>query len=456
MILAGVIVGLMTIFVAGFGVTLLLLRTAPRLNGFECFCLAWLFGCGAVSILLFACGTLVSGLPLQVLVMVCCVAIGFCGWKMAQRSRVQFVFPLPTTLVQWLLVGIIALQIGAIFFISAKHTLGWDGLSNWEIKARYAFLNGGSMPAQYYQSDSRAFSHPQYPLMIPMTELWLYLWMGEPNQFGAKAIFPFFYVTGSILLALLGGRLAGRPWPGYVAAVLLFFVPIVTNENGGVVVGYADFPLSIFYLVAIGYLLSFLAAGEGRYFYVYAASLALLPWIKREGSILWLVGGLAGALVLWRNKHSYRAWIILALTPVILLAWQIYLKALHPVVVDDFLALNFSTFRLNAGRAIPIGRELLIEMARLSDWSLFWLLVVTAFLYRFARRRDLCLLILFIAVVAPISVYAGTYVFSGHKDYFWHIATSLPRLLMQIVPAAWLVVALAMRPPDFISTKPSP
>lgn len=455
MTLAGLVVGLMTIFVAGFGVTLLLLRTAPRLNGFECFCLAWLFGCGTVSLLLFLCGTLVSGLPLQVLVTVCCVAIGFYGWKMGQRSRVQFVFPFPKTPMQWLLVGIIALQICAIFFISSKHTLGWDGLINWEIKARYAFLNGGSIPAQYYQSDSRVFSHPQYPLMIPMTELWLYLWMGQPNQLGVKAIFPFFYATGSILLALLGGRLAGRPWPGYLAAVLLFFVPFLTNENGGAVVGYADFPLSVFYLVAIGYLLLFLAAGEGRYFYVYAASLALLPWIKREGSILWLVGGLAGALVLWRNKQSYRAWLTLALTPLILLAWQIYLKARQTLDLDD-LVVNFSTLRLNAGRAIPIGQELLVEMLRPSNWSLFWLMVVAAFLYRLARRKDLCLLILFIAVFAPIAAYASTYIFSAHKDYFWHIATSLPRLLLQMVLVAWLVVALALRPPDSTSAKHPP
>jgi len=451
MILAGLVVGLMTIFVAGFGVTLLLLQTAPRLNGFECFCLSWLFGCGTVSVLLFVCGTLVSGLTLQVLVTVCCVAIGFWGWKMGQRSQVQFVFPLPTSPMQWLLVGVVALQISAIFFISCKHTLGWDGLINWEIKARYAFLNGGSVPAQYYQSDSRVFTHPQYPLMIPMTELWLYLWMGEPNQFGVKAIFPFFYATGATLLALLGGRLAGRPWPGYLAAVLLFFVPFITDDNGGVVVGYADFPLSVFYLVAIGYLLLFLAAGESRHFYIYAASLALLPWTKREGSILWLVGGVAGALVLWRNKHSYRAWLILALTPLILLAWRVYLRVLQTFDLDDFMAVSFGTLRLNAGRAIPIGRELLFEMVRLSNWSLFWLVVVAAFLYRVARRKDFCLLILFIAVFAPIALYASSYFFSGHKDYLWHIGTSLPRLLLQMVLVAWLVVALALRPPDAIS-----
>ena len=38
---------------------------------------------------------------------------------------------------------IIVIEIAIVFYLSFVHTLGWDGLLNWEIKARYAFANGG-------------------------------------------------------------------------------------------------------------------------------------------------------------------------------------------------------------------------------------------------------------------------------------------------------------------------
>src|SRR5207248_9608042 len=86
------------------------------------------------------------------------------------------------------------LEIAIVFYLSFVHTLGWDGLLNWEIKAHYAFANGGVIPATYFSDSGRAFSHPEYPLAIPFTELWLYLWLGEADQLWAKTIFPIFYV----------------------------------------------------------------------------------------------------------------------------------------------------------------------------------------------------------------------------------------------------------------------
>ncbi len=50
----------------------------------------------------------------------------------------------------------------------------------------YAFANGGVIPATYFSDSGRAFSHPEYPLAIPFTELWLYLWLGEADHFLRK------------------------------------------------------------------------------------------------------------------------------------------------------------------------------------------------------------------------------------------------------------------------------
>ena len=159
-----------------------------------------------------------------------------------------------------------ACEIATVFYLSFVHTLGWDGLLNWEIKARYAFANGGVLPAAYFSDTGRAFSHPEYPLAIPFTELWLYFWVGESNQFYAKTIFPTFYVAGAFLIAAFASRLSRTTWLGLLMAALMFFVPQITVEVGCASAGYADFPLSVFYLAAAGCLFCAFEQGNDVFF----------------------------------------------------------------------------------------------------------------------------------------------------------------------------------------------
>ncbi len=442
MILIGLIAGLGTILLAGFGVTLLLLRNTPRLQAAECLALAWLFGCGAVSLLLFLGGIFMTGLPLQLLVTLGCVGLAFSGWKAKAGS--PWVVPKPANKLEWFLSALIVFGVLTMFLASAQHTLGWDGLLNWEIKARYAFLSGGVLPSAYYRDAARVFSHPEYPLLIPMTETWLYLWMGEANQFWVKTIFPLFYAAGAILLALVGSRMAGRRWPGLAVTALLVLVPFLTNGTGGVVVGYADFPLGVVYLAVIGYLLTSLKQDDARSFRVYAAAMALLPWMKREGIVLWLVAAFCGAIVLWQRRGKPGAWLSLVAGVAVLIGWRVYLHVVHAVESHDFLTPDWTMLRTNFYRVGPVFREVFMEMSRASDWSFFWWIVLAAFGTLAFRARHVGTFLLSLGVFAPIALFGCSYVFSAWPDYLAHMSTSFPRLLLQIMPAGWVAVAAAV------------
>lgn len=296
MILLGLAGAYFTLLIGGAGVALLILRASTRLNVVEVACLAWLFGVGVVSLLLWLGGTFTSGIVLQSLVALFCLTLGILGWRVTKRREVQFSVPRPSSRLEWVMVATLLLELLIIFVACLKHTLGWDGLFNWELKARYAFLNFGVLPGSYYSSPGRAFSHPEYPLAIPFTELWLYLWMGEPHQFWVKTIFPLFYIAGAFLVALFITRLTGKRWLGLLIALLLPFVPFVTASPGGVIVGYVDIPLSVYYVTVLGYLLCSLERNLPSSFTAYAASLTLIPWIKSEGVILWSLLALIGLI----------------------------------------------------------------------------------------------------------------------------------------------------------------
>jgi hypothetical protein len=430
-----------TLLVAGYGVLALLVRQKARLSLTEQIAFSWLLGIGAVSLLLWIFGLFVHGVLLPGLVSIICLLLGFVGWRQTLPLSLGRRRPKPFEIFLGI---IIAIEISIVFYLSFVHTLGWDGLLNWEIKARYAFANGGVIPASYFSDSGRAFSHPEYPLAIPFTELWLYSWLGEADQFCAKTIFPIFYVAGIFLLVALGRRLAGRTWIGLLVAALLFFVPQITVEVGSAIAGYTDFPLSVFYLATVGYLFCAATPKNDGFFLLYAACLALLPWVKRDGVILWTVAAACGLFVILATRKSYRS--LLAFFPgfLIICGWRLYLNTMHAPQGIDFLPVNLQTFGSHLYRILPLFSELLAEFHHLRIWSLFWFVLALGVAYLLRRIREPGVLVLLTALIVPIGLYLSIYVFSSWPNYLDHVGLSISRLLMHVTPVGFLVIILAV------------
>jgi hypothetical protein len=446
MIVLGLFAALFTIFVAGLGATMSIFARAGRINLIECACLSWLVGTGIVSLLLWICGMFCSGFVLQAIVTIACLALGILGWRAKRNANARFTLPRPANVIEWVLSSIVLIEIAVLLFVSFKHTLGWDGLLNWEIKARYAFLNGGVIPASYYSSAGRSFSHPEYPLGIPFAELWLYLWMGEPHQFWVKIIFPLFYAACAPLLALLVSRFSGKCWVGLLTAALLPFVPSISASPGGIVVGYVDVPLGVFYLAALGYLLLWFKTNDLRFIIVFAACSALLSWIKSEGIILWAVLVLLGLSLSVAKRRVPQLLISIVPGLFVIVGWRLYLKLVHVWPPSDFARPSFSLLRANAGRFHDIFGILLAELSETFHWSIFWLLATVAVVYLIASRK-LEKLVLAAAVILPVIIYALIYVFSTWPSYSAHMTSSIPRLLLHVMPAGWLAIGLALSQP---------
>ncbi len=448
MIVVSLFLALLIICITGLGLTLIVTSGQQQRSLAEVCALSWFFGTGVISLLLWLGGLLFSGPVLQGLVAVIALGLGAYGLLTAKNQKVKFTIPQPRNAVEWILIGIIAIQFLAMIYCSFSYGLGWDGLLNLEIKARYSFLNDGVMPAGYFSDNSRDFTHQSYPLWIPLTELWLYLCMGEAHQFWLKILFAPFYIGGTILLATVARRLTGQRWIGLLTVALLFFIPCLTTMPGGVQVGYVDVPISMLYLAAIGYLL--LAAADKNavaYWRIYALSLALLPWAKREGTILWLIAASCGLLVMWRTRRPVLSLLWLVPGPVIIVGWKAFYSAMGKSDAFEYLPMTFTTLAANYPRIGVIGQSLYDQMMNTTDWSIFWMIAAAAFALLLCRTRDYRLLILFMAAAGPITVYGSLYIFSGWPDWVAHIEQSFSRLLLHVMPVIWLAIALALQPP---------
>src|SRR5947207_15716116 len=106
MTLLGLSAAYVTILFAGFGITLLMFAKAGRLNLVECSCLSWLLGIGVVSLLVWLCGTFCSGLLLQAVVAIACLALGISGWTIIRKLGRKLTLPMPRNLIEWYLISI--------------------------------------------------------------------------------------------------------------------------------------------------------------------------------------------------------------------------------------------------------------------------------------------------------------------------------------------------------------
>ena len=439
--------GLLIIFSAGCGVAFLLGRNAGQIALAELIALSWLLGGAVISLGLWLLGMVLRGIWLQGAVTIISLLLVIAGIAQLRKTKLSVQIPRPRHWIELTLAIFLCLGIALVFVLTFKHTLGWDGLVIWELKARYAYLNGGALPSAYFSDATRvAFSHPEYPLFLPMLETWLYFWIGDCDQYWVKLIFPTFYMIAVLLLGQAALLLSGKRVIGLIAANLFLFVPFLTNFSGGVLLGYADTLFAIFYLAAFYFLLVFARENSTRGLSIFVALAAILPWIKREGMILWLILAVCGGFVIWRRRGVLPA--LASLLPGIgmITSWQMYLRAMHARPPQEFLPVTLSVFASRFDRFGPILRSLLKETTAISHWNLLWFATLLAFLCIMVRHRRREAWMLITCIVLPVALYCGTYVFTTWSDYQQHIDSSLSRLLLHVAPLAILAIALALAP----------
>jgi hypothetical protein len=442
------VAALLTIFGAGFGVTLLFLRNVKQIAIAELAGLSWLLGAAVLSLSLWLIGMLLRGVSLHVAIFFIALGLTLVGIAIFRNRKLEVRIPRLRGWLEYALVIFLCLEIGTVLLLTFKHTLGWDGLLIWELKARYAYLNGGALPVPYFSDAPRVFSHPEYPLFLPMLETWIYFWIGDCDQYWVKLIFPIFYAIGMVLLAQAGTFWSGKRWIGLLVANLFLFIPFLTRAAGGIVLGYADVPLSIVYLAAFYFLSIFLRQNSSAILSCFIALAAILPWIKREGIILWFVIMACGAWIIWRRRGIFPALFSFLPGACVIVGWQIYLKAMHASPAQDFDSIGLARLCANLYRFGPVLCSLISEAATIEHWNLLWLATLMAFLCFVIRGRDQQALMLVICAVAPIALYCGIYLFSAWSDYLHHVQSSLPRLLLHVAPLSMLAIALALSLPS--------
>jgi len=360
----------------------------------------------------------------------------------------------PLDLAGWLLLVFVLSQVAYSFAYALTMPLsGWDAWFIWFVKAR-AFFMDGFVSSAFLKDPVYGQSHPEYPLLVPLSVSWIYTAVGAGYEQAGKIIWP---VQFAALLSIFHygvRKFSGSRRTALVFTALLSMTPIILVHAAGFPVklrgvqmgdltGYADLALSAYFLGAG--LFIFLYARDKRAPYAYIASMMLASgaWTKNEGLAFALLGFVTlAALALFKGRTELRA-LALSVLPLALfiLPWSAY-KAGHGLGSEYVESMGASVFLSNLprlGQIIPYALDFMFMKPGVMGlvWWAWAVSLAVGSRYLSGSRS----FVIHWLILAQLSIYVFVYVITP-VDLKWHLGTSLDRLLLHLIPLAMLAAAV--------------
>ncbi len=328
-------------------------------------------------------------------------------------------------------VALVALALGVAAVSFAQRSLvkpfgEWDAWTIWSGHARFLYRGGAGWRVML--DPQLAYSHNEYPLLLPTVIARLWAYSGETAAGPALVAFAFTISTALVVHGAVSRQ------AGHVAgAVATLFLLATDSWRSWGPAQYADVPLACLVAAAAACATSRDAPRPAGVLALAGAFLGLAAWTKEEGVVL---GALFGAWALLGRGEPIRrrAGALLAGAALPLAVRAHFQVALAPTFAGDFAGQTAggSVARLlSPERWAVIARELPPNLPGAETW--LPLVVAVGAIALGARWRELprsAAAPALLAWCALACVYAITPI-----DLEWHIDRSAARVLLQPGPA---------------------
>jgi len=362
-------------------------------------------------------------------------------------------FEVPNWLHRLLMASFIVSVLAALYAtvlrtLAHPHGNGWDAFAIWNLHARFLFLRGIHWRDGF--SASIAWSHPDYPLLVPaaIAHVWNYVGNDDPLVPAIVSLVFTFATLGLLVSTLVTLRgLTSAALAGISLASTPFFIEQGASQ-------YADIPLSFFFLASVAlvhlYLQSSSQISNGRtigLLVLAAVAAGFAAWTKNEG-LLFLFAFLVSQFASTARARptisgefrldSVRelALLLLAVAPFLLLiAW--FKQSVAP---GDL----FSNPGIMIHKVVSPARYWVIlqwyvkEFFRFGNWVIptSLLLLALGFLISGSgiRRDESAFRSSILTLSLTLAGYFAIYVITPN-DLYWHLRFSLNRLFLQLWPS---------------------
>jgi len=359
----------------------------------------------------------------------------------------------------WTLLALftMAIALAATTFLThsgAKPDGEWDAWSIWNLHARFLFLSGQSWKNAF--SNQLAWSHPDYPLLVPGVIAMLWTLAGFDSTLGPIAVaFLFTFATAGVLISSVG-ILRGKTQALIAGALLLASVAFI--QIGAM--QYADIPLSFYILTTLALLCLQERFPESALFTVVAGFTAgLAAWTKNEGLLFVLALIVARTIAIFRFGNraalpkqlgTLAGGLVLPLAVVAFFKFRLAppndltARSSHEIIahLTDF-GRWITVIEGFIKAALALGSFLIPVVLLL---GLYWYLVR----FHIAGQDRVSLTTIAIGLGLMLAGDFAVYVLLAN-DVNWQVNTSIDRLFLQLWPAAVLAFFTAANVPQLVA-----
>lgn len=343
----------------------------------------------------------------------------------------------------FLLIGIIFETLYAFFRALIKPIEAYDAIATFAIKSKIFYL-AKSIPGDYFYNLGCLFPHVDYPLNVPLSETFVYLFLGNLNEQLVKIVFPLYFIAILGILYFGIRRFASRTY----ALIFTFALASIPQFNNFATNAYIDVPLSYYYLAATLFLFYWFKERDAvEFLYISAIMTALAGWTKNEGLVYCVINIIVLAVFLLSNKKNLKSRDIahgfgyVALIVMILLPWLMIRKTAH-LVNYDFGVLNVGRFDIikQLHKIIPMLYEFQRQIFGPKKWNIFWVVfILTLVIYRkkaFAKYQAF--------MTIPLLLILGSYI-TAYLLAQTEMPTLWSRFMIHFLPIAVYLLAILLK-----------
>ncbi len=324
----------------------------------------------------------------------------------------------------------------AFFQALIKPMDSFDSIGNFAFKAKM-FLTQRYVPYELFLNGNIDIQHPDYPLLIPLSETWVCLFLGSWNDLLVKAIFPFFYVALLVIFYFTLKRVIAKR----LALVSAFFLATIPHFLNYATIGYADFALTMFYASSFFYIFIWISHKRENKYLVLAAFLAVFAvWSKHEGVFFLLINmALVSLFILLNFKDiKKREWAgiaaFLTLPAILTCIWFLYFHSIG--FSNEFV--NKETLRLsvvlkNFDRIPLILYEYQKHVFGPKKWNISYLVFLLGLMFYFRTVFRSHFKYITLSVVLALGGYGFFYLITP-LEIKYHLQTAGSRLLIHFLP----------------------
>ncbi len=320
---------------------------------------------------------------------------------------------------------------------------GWDAWSCWNLKSKFLFLgheHWKNMFNPYLWRES-----PHYPLLLPLVNVWGWLWTKEAAQ-QIPMLTSMGFSLGTAGLLYSGLKILTKERIALLALLCIltlpFFMKLSTSQ-------YADIVFAYFLLGS--FLCLVLAKLTNAYPYSFLAGsfLGFLSFSKSEGTAAALLVVILGACyLLIQRKHinvvKPQKLLFYFLMGILIFSLPtIFFQLLYAPANQTFTngltsSVSAQTYRLKA-----IAVFFLVEIIS-EKWNCLWVLLTAGLFLSKTRcfNRTTCIFPLFF-ILYGLAVYFY-YFLNTYFDILWWLSVTLNRILFSILPTVifWVFYSL--------------